>query len=541
MKTLKVLSAVAIASTMLLSACGPKEEQPKSPSPSATNEGAKPQKEKLSLRWMVASYSMANSTLPSAEQDFVKKAIEEKFNVDLKLDYMALGSDYTNKLNVVLTSGDHPDLFIADGATSQKYAVDGLLADQSKFVTPETMPNYFKWITPEEVKNYQLKGIPHARSPIPFQRNSYASFYIRKDWLDKFGLQLPKTYDELMNAMRKFTFDDPDGNGKKDTYGLSAAAAGGRLPFDFPAWIHNGLVADFMIDEKNLEFIETQSSLQLQKVLQDVKDMIKEGVVDPDWYLNKSPQHWDKGAQGKVGVLWTGDKNFALESVPNSVQSRTKQIDPKADWQPIFPFAGQPYGWKQNTPGGTPPFLFSKTVAEKSPEKIKRTVEILDWLASEEGYILTHYGQEGKHYKKEGKKITLNPQAFDSDIVKNGNWLEVYKFFTPFEEPSVLGLEVIDPRMTERDRAILKFVEAIPKHKGEPVTLAPPQGMNIADFRKEMAKYQIKVIMEDKDASNWPKYREELMTKYKGQQIFQGYVDQINAVRPADKQLKPFK
>ncbi|PYI57437.1 extracellular solute-binding protein [Paenibacillus flagellatus] len=539
MKTLKVLGAVVIAGTMVLTACGKKEETNTPEAGGTTGNSGTATKQKLDLRWFV--FSPPNANLPSADKDFVKKTIEEKFNVSLKLEYLPFGADYDNKINVILTSGDHPDMFLSNGAASQKFAVDGLLADQSAFVNKETMPNYFKWVTEDELKNYQLKGIKHARSLMPFQRNTYGSFYIRKDWLDKFGLQPPKSYEELMNAMRKFTNEDPDGNGKKDTYGFSAAAAGNRLPLDFPAWINNGLVADFMIDDKNLEFVETQTHPKVQQVLQDVKDMIKEGVVDPDWFVNKSPQHFDKAAQGKVGVIWSTDKNIALESVPSSVQSRAKQLDPKADWQPIFPFANQPYGWKQGTTGGASPFLFSKTIAEKSPDKIKRSVEILDWLASEEGYLMTHYGLEGKHYKKEGKKITIDPAAYEADVTKNGSFLDIWKFFTNFDDPSALGLEIIDPRVSDRDRAVLKFVEAIPKHKGEPVALAPPQGMNIGDFRKEMARLQNVVLFDDKDASNWPKYREELMTKYKGREIFQAYVDQINAVRTADKQLKPFQ
>ncbi|MDF2724106.1 MAG: hypothetical protein K0Q59_3781 [Paenibacillus sp.] len=537
MKTLKVMGSVMLVSAVLLSACGSKDDN-KTPAASG-DTGKATANQKLDLRWFI--FAPANASLPSGDKDFVKKKIEEKFNVSLKIEYLPFGTDYDNKINVIMTGGDHPDMFLANGAASQKFAVDGLLADQTPFVTKETMPNYFKWITEDEIKNYQLKGIKYSRSPMPFQRNTYGSFYIRKDWLDKFGLQLPKSYDELMTAMKKFTNDDPDGNGKKDTYGFSAAAAGGRLPLDFPAWINNGLVADFMINDKNLEFVETQSSPQLQNVLQNVKDMIKDGVVDPDWFVNKSPQHFDKAAQGKVGVFWSTDKNIALESVQSSVQSRSKQLDPKADWQPIFPFKDQPYGWKNGTTGGASPFLFSKTVAEKNPDKIKRSVQILDWLASEEGYLLTHYGQEGTDYKRDGKKITIDPAAYENDVIKNGNFLEIWKFFTNLDEPSKLGLEVIDPRVSDRDRAVLKFVEAIPKHNGEPVALAPPEGMNIGDFRAQMAKMQNIVIFDDKDASNWMKYRDELMTKYKGKEIFQAYVDQINAVRPADKQLKPFK
>ncbi|MDF2659649.1 MAG: hypothetical protein K0Q94_2440 [Paenibacillus sp.] len=539
MKTLKVLGAVVIASTMVLTACGAKEEQKPAAGGDNASAGNATNNQKLDLRWFL--FAPATANLPSADKDFVKKTIEEKFNVNLKVEYLPFGTDYDTKINVIMTGGDHPDMFLANGAASQKFAVDGLLADQSKFVTKQTMPNYFKWITEDEIKNYQLKGITHSRSPMPFQRGTYGSFYIRKDWLDKFGLQLPKSYDELMTAMKKFSHEDPDGNGKKDTYGFSAAAAGNRIPLDFPAWIKNGLVADFMIDEKNLEFVEVQSDAKVQQVITDIKEMIAAGVVDPDWFVNKTPQHFDKAAQGKVGVVFATDRNIALDSVPTSIQARTKLIDPKADWQPIFPFKDQPYGWKQGTPGGASPFLFSKAVADKNPEKVQRSVQILDWLASEEGYLMTHYGQEGKHYKKEGKKITIDPAAYEADVTKNGNFLDIWRFFTNFDDPTVHGLEIIDPRVSDRDRAVLKFVQEIPKHKGEPVTLAPPQGMNIGDYRKEMARLQMVSLMDDKDASNWPKYREELMTKYKGKEIFQAYVDQVNSVRPADKQLKPFK
>lgn len=538
MKALKIISSVMVAS-LVLAACSTKEEAKPSTSPSGSPSGAATpaKKEKISLKWFITA--PANAVLPSADKDFLKKTIDEKFNVDLKIDFMPVGTDYNNKLNVMLTGGDIPDMFLADGGASQKFAVDGLLADQSTFVTPTTMPNYFKWISQDVLNNYQLQGIKHARSPIPFQKTTYGSFYVRKDWLDKLNLQAPKSYDELLNVLRAFTNNDPDGNGKKDTYGFSAAAAGGKIPLDFPQWINNGLVGDFML--KDREFVEVQTDPKVSNVITGIADMIKEGIVDPDWFVNKSPQHFDKASQGKIGVIWSTDKNIGLDSVPTSVQSKTKLIDPKADWQPIFPFKDQPYGWKQGTAGGAAPFLFAKSVADKNPEKIKRSIEILDWLAGEEGYLMTHYGQAGKHYKKEGSKVTIDPAAFDADITKNGDWLNVYKFFTNLEEPSVLKLEIIDPRMTDRDRAVLKFVEAIPKHAGEPVTLAPPQGMNIADFRKEMARLQNVALFDDKSGNNWPKYREELMTKYSGAKIFQGYVDQINGAIPADKKLNPFK
>ena len=46
---------------------------------------------------------------------------------------------------------------------------------------------------------------------------------VRTDWLANLGLEVPATPEELLEVARKFTFDDPDGNGKDDTYAFTSA------------------------------------------------------------------------------------------------------------------------------------------------------------------------------------------------------------------------------------------------------------------------------------------------------------------------------
>lgn len=533
---MKKLTVLGLAVMIALTGCASGEKTTNETATASPDEAGSPESTKLSLNWSVANGALANVTLPSADKDFVKKMIEEKFNVDLKIDYMAIGKEYHDKLNASLAGGSAPDLFIAAGAESQKYISDGITANLSAFFTPETLPNYYKWVSNEEVEAFQPKQGEFTRAIMPFQRNAYASWYIRQDWLDKLGLKPPTNYAELTDVLTKFTKEDPDGNGKQDTYGFTAAGNGQSLPLDFPQWLNNGYVADFMIADNT--FVDNRSDLKVQGVIDQVVEWNKAGIVDPDWFLNKSPAHVDKAAQGKVGMIFSpGDKTLALDSVPTSLQNRTKALNPEANWQPIYPL-DQPVMWKNNVPENT--ILVSKTTADKSPDKVKRSLEILDWLTSEEGFLLTHYGQEGTHYTKSGNKVTLNVEAFDTDIAKAGNWLNVYGVFTP-DEPKVLGLELNDPRISEHDYAILKTIEDYPKHDAlPPVSLIPPEGINIGDFRKEMSKYHIKAVLEDKSGKNWPQYREELMTKFKGREIFTEYTNQLNAALK-DKKLNDFK
>jgi hypothetical protein len=508
---------ITLIGSLVLSACGKEAEQPASP----TSESNQPKettavKEKIDLNWYITA--PANTNLPDQSKDFVLQTIQKKFNVDLKITYMA-ATDYNTKLNALLASTP-PDMWRdMNGDGGNKYAVDGLLADLTKFITPATMPNYFKyWTNEDELKRYQIQG-GFFRAPLPYVKQSYRTYYIRKDWLDKLNLKIPTTYDEYVNVLREFTFNDPDGNGKADTYGFSTSGGGANLGYDWPEIYKHGLKFPSYIENNQWE--DPTLSPKMQNVLDDVVKLMKDNVIDPDWYLNKSPQHIEKAIQGKAGVILGTTKDFAFDNVPTSIQYRSKQINPKADWQPFTMVGSTPI---TNGTGPSNPFLFPKTVAEKNPQKIVRTIEILDWLASEEGYLLTHFGEEGKHYTRDGKTIKPNQEAYDNDIVKQGDFLRIWSFFTnETRQLEVFGLSVVDTRETDRDRNILKFLIAQPKNPYIGTSLLPPQDFDLAGFRKRQNELFSKAIFEDKSGKNWPQYLDELLTKYKGSNLIQKY------------------
>ncbi|MDG0810388.1 type 2 periplasmic-binding domain-containing protein [Cohnella rhizosphaerae] len=468
-----------------------------------------------------------SSALPSdASKDFVKQAIEEKFNVELNVQYMAGGQDHVNKINTLIAANDAPDMWkdtSADGGL--KLATQNVLADLTPFVTEASMPNYFKyWITPQELKYFQ--GIhPFMRAAVPYEKRAYRAYYIREDWLKNLGLEVPDTYEEYLQVLRAFRNNDPDGNGKKDTYGFTTTGDSGKqLGLDWPEYMKNGLVFASRVEDN--KFVDTQTDLRMEGVINDIVKVNEEDLVDPDWFLNKIGQQTEKAAQGKAGVVLGTTMTFALDSNPTSLQSMTKQLFPEANWIAFNPLGDKPLQ-TMLSPGN--PFVFSKKTAENNPEKIKRTVQILDWLASPEGFLLTHYGVEGKHYTREGNTITLKPEAYQADIVDQGNFLDVWDFFTP-NNPTVFGFEVIDPTMSDRDRQILASIAQIPTLPGYGMTLTAPEGFDLASFRNKQKEWQVKLVFEDKSGSKWPEYREKLMTEYKGQLLFDTYESQLKQV-----------
>lgn len=463
-----------------------------------------------------------DTKLPPFNDDFIRQTIEEKFNVTMDITYKLPGYDYTNAIESLLLSNNPPDMWIdMSNDKASKFALNGVLADMTPYISPLTMPNYFKyWTNEKEIKQFHIHN-KFYRLPLPYDKNSYRSYYIREDWLTKLGLEIPRSYSEYLNVLHAFTFNDPDGNHLEDTYGFSTSGNGSSISTDWPEYAKNELFYPAYMSNKKL--IDMESDLNIEHVVNDILHVIQLGVVDPDWFLNQGTEHIYKAVHGKVGIVLGQTADFALDANPTSIQTLSRAIDPEANWLPFNPLGNVPL-----SAGISPdiPFVFSKLMADTQPQKVKKIVEILDWLASEEGYLLTHYGIENKHYTRSGNMITPLPLTPD-EIIRN-DFMKIWSFFTP-DTPSVLGLQVINPNFTERDKEIKQFLATLPVIPKVGVALAPPIGIDVAAFRAKQNELQIKMMFFDQSGQNWPDYYQEIMDQYNGDKIIKNFEQQVIA------------
>lgn len=467
-----------------------------------------------------------SSYLPDPEEDYVRQAIEEKFNVSLSLTVMEPGDGFTRSLASLLIANNPPDMWLSlesDGGA--KYALDNVLADMTLFISPSTMPNYFRyWINETELREFQFHN-KFMRAPLPYDKNSYRAYYIRQDWLDRVGLEVPESYEKYIQVLEAFTFDDPDGNGSHDTYGFTTSGNGSELSTDWPEYGKNSLL--FPAYYENQRLIDMQMDVKIEEVVNDILKVINSGLVEPDWFLNKGQDYVDKAVQGKAGVVLGHTKDFALDANPNSLQSRSREKNPNANWVPFNPLGDQPL---RVEPSPESAFLFSNITAGLHPEKLKKTAEILDWLAGEEGFLLTHYGQEGRHYTRQGNVLTVIPETVLEDMADKGNSSDIWGFFTP-DTPEVFGLNVEDGRQSERDLRIIDFLADIPVRKGVGTTLTPPLRESEESMRTRQKELQVRMLFTDRSGEHWPVYRQEILDDYNGGSILRHYEDKIRAAR----------
>lgn len=236
------------------------------------------------------------ASTPFSGEDPYEAYLEEKYGYDFVL---TPATDFSSQLMTRATAGDMPDLILIDMTDLRSLYDQGvLLEDWTPYL--ENMPNTCANMSDLAKAYLTLDGKIIACPAIAGDQKW--SFMIRQDWLDNLGLSMPTSDEELLNVMRAFTFDDPDGNGVDDTYGFTAAGGNkgtGELANLLLLYASEG----YFVDENGqvTSAIHDGSYLQYLKL---ARIIVEEGLIDPDWYT----QGWDERKPnlyaGKFGICW---------------------------------------------------------------------------------------------------------------------------------------------------------------------------------------------------------------------------------------------
>jgi putative aldouronate transport system substrate-binding protein len=138
--------------------------------------------------------------------------LKEKTGVDVGIEYPG-STGYTDKLNIRMASGNYPDAAMMQDANKIKqFARDEILTDLTPYFKDQAKyPNISKYLPESAVLPITDGGKIWA-----FPANRADAFhqvvYIRKDWLEKLNMKVPKTLEEYHQVLKAFTEKDPDGN-----------------------------------------------------------------------------------------------------------------------------------------------------------------------------------------------------------------------------------------------------------------------------------------------------------------------------------------
>ncbi len=216
-------------------------------------------------------------------------------------------------------------------------------------------------------------------------------FSYREDWAEAVGItEAPQTIDDVYNMLWAFTYEDPDGNGKQDTYGMEMTKYTG--PWDIiQTWfgVGNGWV------EKDGDLVPVHETEEYKEALDWMRKIYADGLVRSDWFTVESSE-WGNGCKaGTAGVyidtldgarrIWD---YFVTSNVASVVDSSTT-----ASMNLVGPIEGKTLA----TSGYNGYFLITKDGA-KTEEDLKNCLWFLDQMSTDEMVTLADYGIEGLTY-----------------------------------------------------------------------------------------------------------------------------------------------
>jgi len=335
------------------------------------------------------------------------KTIHDNVKVDLKLVLLpSTQADQDTKINAAPASNSLPDLFMASRDVWYKLVQAGLVAKVDDLLPLMPVRTKGHYADADRNKLVTLDGTMYGL-PDPGALPQTDSLVIRQDWLDKLGLQAPKTLDEFMTVAKAFTFDDPDGNGKADTYGfcafidgsgLSQAGLGPRFDFIYGAY---GVAGVWNLSSAEAVGLNARNP-NFMKATEFIKQLNDEKVIDPDWPTLKKDEFRARWKQGSCGMMV---ENFAALANKSNYKDFDENF-PDGKWVAMDAVAG-PDG--QSSMGVVMKTARIYAISQKAIDEGKgpAIARLLEWMASDEGYFLLGFGVKDENYKLSDKGYVI--------------------------------------------------------------------------------------------------------------------------------------
>lgn len=298
----KRLLAVALSVIMVFSfnACGSSNkssngnkdtitegaEQPTTEGGETAKDVSFPLKESVKLSVFMAQ----NSDVSDINENAVFKELEKATNIDFELTLVP-GQDAAEKLNLLMYSGEYPDVIMGTGFTAQdleKYGVKEQILTPINDLIDQYCPNIKQRL--EENPNWRenmtssdgnIYGIPSVDSGGVGHVNSAIKYWINQEWLDNLNLAMPTTTEEYKNVLMAFKNSDPNENGIADEIPLSGAINSWNSdPYLFLLNAFGYFTTDYYyLKDGKINSILDQN--YIKEGLRYINDLYKNGLIDP--------------------------------------------------------------------------------------------------------------------------------------------------------------------------------------------------------------------------------------------------------------------
>ncbi len=247
--------------------------------------------------WIRASNDSKNIYNREAET-FEKKT-------GIKINYFNATTDFEQRLARAAAGNALPDLIFNDAVSIGQFVQLGIVEEIDPAAIKgggDLYPTAWESARYTDGKYY---GVPTSAQTF--------ALFVRKDWREKLGMPAPESWDDVAKLAKAFTTQDPDGNGKDDTYGFLLPGSTTRgyaswfiAPF---LWQAGG---DFIRPSGEGKYKASLDEPAAAQTLNFMRGMLCDKVVQPGAINATTADVIPSFRAGQSGMFFTGPYHIAL-------------------------------------------------------------------------------------------------------------------------------------------------------------------------------------------------------------------------------------
>ncbi|UQZ83683.1 Lipoprotein LipO precursor [Paenibacillus konkukensis] len=303
-------------------------------------------------------------------------------------------SNYNDKKKTLLATQNAPDIMQIDKQDVNEFSSAGAFLPLMDYMNRGLMPNLKKlWDENPDLIRLTVDGELYGFPAIVRDeaKNGFGPV-IRMDLLQKHHLPVPRSFDELLDVLKRLKELYPESAPWSVRKGTSQLLAASSYMLGSGYNVGNGIYFDK--DKDGGRYVYGPASPQFKNVLTFLNKAYTSGVLDPD-YAVLTQQQWTEKLTGGESFFFLDNSGFGL-----NFTRALRTAHPEAFFQ-VMPIPEYAEGkaraqFYMNTFSGK---MFAVSSKVQDPESV---VKLLDWMYSEEAFRLMNFGIEGVHYTLDG-------------------------------------------------------------------------------------------------------------------------------------------
>lgn len=442
------------------------------------------------------------------------KAWQEQTGVTVEFQHPASGQE-KEQFNLIIADGSLPDIMEWQWVKNypggpEKAIKDGVIIPLND-IFDQYCPNIKKYLAENPDVDKMIKTDDGNYFAFPFIRGEDKLCYtvggfIRQDWLDELGMEVPETVDEWHEVLT--AFKEKKGAEAPFCFDWVNFKDSNPIAFAFKVGTANG--TQFILDDEGkVAYAPAQEGYK--DYLMTLNQWYQEGLIDKDIATLNGDQVTAKMTSDKAGasVGWAASRmqlfmtsaqkdNPDYLLVPTPTPTQEKGATPE-------------YGYVENQ------FPDVAAAITSSCKNVELAAKFLDYGYSEAGHNMFNYGIEGVSYEmKDGKAEYTELVTQNLDGWPLAQSLAKY-IRANYNGPFVQDLNYLEQYLqlpTVKECPTVWTVEDARKHTVPNITPTQEESKELATITNELGTYvdemSLKFIFGTESFDNWDNYIQTL-------------------------------